>query len=171
MSQEFYGSIKVDDGVRRIKVNEDGEFLSLSVNDVTLFDRFADLADWFYKKQTELSEYGNDFDTRHAQDEDEAPAVLEAIRKRTEIFRECCTQIDHVFGKDCCRKVFGGILPDEDLIGDFLEQMSGIIEKMAEERGEKLRARYSRARQGSRKKQRTRDELIDDYRSGKKGGN
>lgn len=188
MGNNFYGNINVDDGIRHIGVNDKGDYISLSINDVYLLDRFSSLIEWFDNKQKELRSYGDEFTARHAKeiaeidqkiasddfDEGDEMAhngmIIEAIRKRTETYRECCEKIDEVFGKDCCRKVFGEILPDEALLADFFEQMTPIIAKMANERGERLRVKYSRDKQGKKNMQRTKDELIAEYKSRKEGG-
>lgn len=156
----FYGNIKVDNGTRRIGVNDDGDYIELSLADVTLFDRFASVIEWFEKKQAELTAYDVDFKARHSNDDDNTAAVMETVHKRAEVFSECCQKLDEVFGKDCCRKVFGDIIPDEGPIMDFLDQMSPIMARMAQERGEKLRAKYHRP--GKKQKQRTKEELIAD---------
>lgn len=36
MNQEFFGGIKADSGVRKIRVNDAGEYIELSLTDVTL---------------------------------------------------------------------------------------------------------------------------------------
>lgn len=159
----FYGNIKVDNGIRRIGVNDEGEYIELSLTDVTLFDRFASVIEWFEKKQEELTAYDADFKARHGEDEDNTSAVMETVHKRAEVFSECCQKLDEVFGKDCCRKVFGDIIPDEVPIMDFLDQMTPIMSRMAQERGEKLRAKYHRP--GKKQKQRTKQELIADYKA------
>ena len=46
MGQEFFGDIKADSGVKKIKVNDAGEYIELSLTDVTLFERFTGLLDW-----------------------------------------------------------------------------------------------------------------------------
>lgn len=164
MNQEFFGGIKADSGVRKIRVNDAGEYIELSLTDVTLFERFTGLLDWFEIKQAELNQFGADFEARHANDEDNTKAVVEVIHKRTELFTECCKKMDEVFGEGCCRKVFGNIIPDELPIMDFFEQMTPIMQRMAAERGEKLKTRYSRNRKG-KQKQRSKDELIADYKA------
>ena len=161
--ENFYGNIKVDNGTRRIGVNDDGDYIELSLADVTLFDRFASAVEWFEKKQAELTAYDADFKARHSGDEDNAAAVMETVHKRAEVFSECCQKLDDVFGKDCCLKVFGNIIPDEGPIMDFLDQMTPIMASMAQERGEKLRAKYHRPTK--KPKQRTKEELIADYKA------
>lgn len=159
----FYGNIKVDNGTRRIGVNDDGEYIELSLADVTLFDRFASMIEWFEKKQVELAAYDADFKARHGENEDNTAAVIETVHKRTEVFSECRQKLDEVFGKGCCRKVFGDVIPDEVPIMDFLDQMTPIMSRMAQERGEKLRAKYRRPEK--KQKQRTKEELIADYKA------
>ena len=163
--ENFYGNIKVDNGIRKICVNDEGEYIEISLADAALFDRFASAIEWFEKKQAELAAYDADFKARHGGDEDgdSAVAVTEIAHKRAEVFSECCQKLDEVFGNDCCRKVFGNIIPDEDPIADFLEQMKPIMARMAQERGEKLRAKYHRP--GRKPKQRTKEELIADYQA------
>lgn len=181
INNSLYGNIRVDDGVRRIGVNDNGDYISLSVNDVSLLDRFSDLIEWFENKQKELQEFGRYFNERHARDieridtrlqtdefdEDDEKIhnrmIIEVIRKRTEVYRECCEKIDQVFGKDCCKKVFGEVLPDEALLAEFLDQMTPIMAKMANERGEKLRAKYNSGRRGKKNVQRSKEELIAAY--------
>lgn len=161
---EIYGKIKVDSGIRRIGVNDAGDYIELSVTDVTLLERFSNLVEWFSSKQEELSHFDSDFKARHACDTDDTEAVIEAIHKRTEVFRETCKQIDEVFGAGCCRKVFGDIIPDELPLMDFFDQMTPVMQRMAMERGEKLRTKYSRNRKG-KGKQRSKDELIAEYKA------
>lgn len=161
---EIYGNIKVDSGIRRIGVNDAGDYIELSVTDVTLLDRFSNLVEWFSSKQEELAHFDLDFKARHACDTDDTEAAIEAIHKRTEVFRETCKQIDEVFGAGCCRKVFGDIIPDELPLMDFFDQMTPVMQRMAMERGEKLRTKYSRNRKG-KGKQRSKDELIAEYKA------
>lgn len=94
--ENFYGNIKVDNGTRRIGVNDDGDYIELSLADVTLFDRFASAVEWFEKKQAELTAYDADFKARHSGDEDNAAAVMETVHKRAEVFSECCQKLDDV---------------------------------------------------------------------------
>ncbi len=165
---EMFGSLKVDNGVRRIKVNDAGEYIELSLTDVTLLDRFTGLMEWYGAKRDELNRFDADLKQRHAEDTDSDGAVIEVIHKRTEVYTEFCRKLDEVFGDGCCRKVFGNVIPDEIPIIDFLEQITPIMNRMAVERGERLKARYSgnlkhRGKRRSRGKQRTKEELISAY--------
>ncbi len=164
---ETYSNIRVDNGVRRIGVNDDGEYIELSVNDVQLTERFAGLLQWFDKKSTEIDEAGNKLAEKYGEDatiEDEnginTDMVVDVAALRTAVYKECCERIDGVFGKDTCRKVFGNVLPDDVLLMEFFEQISPVLEKLAAERGEKIKLKYQR---GKKAKQRTKAQLIEAY--------
>ena len=43
---EFYKELRVDNGLRKIGVNDKGDYLEISINDSSVFDRFADLMTW-----------------------------------------------------------------------------------------------------------------------------
>lgn len=161
---EMYGNIKIDSGIRKIGVNDAGDYIELSVTDVTLLDRFSDLVEWFNIKLDELNQIDAGFNARHVNDTDDTQAIIEVIHLRTGVYTEFCTKLDEVFGEGCCKKVFGDIIPDELPIMDFIEQMTPVMQRMAAERGEKLKTKYSRDRKG-KQKQRSKDELISDYKA------
>ena len=167
MSAEMYGNIRVDNGVRRIGVNDEGDFIELSVNDVQLTDRFVSFLKWFDQKSVEIEDTAKMLSDKYGEDTpimDESgintDIVVDIAALRTSVYRECCERIDDVFGKDTCRKVFGGILPDNALLMDFFDQMGPVLEKLAAERGEKISLKYQR---GKKNKQRTKAQLISDY--------
>lgn len=143
---EFFRELHVDNGIRKIKVNDDGEYIEVSVNDSTFFDRFADFLVWIGSKEKELGQFGED----HKADDLKDPEVVrEVVRKRTETYRECCQRLDILFGEGCCRKVFGNVVPDDVLIMDFLEQITPVMEELGRERNKKLSVKYSRNRKGA----------------------
>lgn len=143
---EYFRELQVDNGLRRIKVNADGEYIEVSVNDSTFFDRFADLLVWIGDKEKELEQYG---ETHKAGDLKDMEVIWELVRKRTETYQECCQRLDVLFGEGCCRKVFGNIVPDDLLIMDFLEQLTPVIEELGRERNQKLSGKYNRGRKGA----------------------
>lgn len=48
---EFYGNLKIDNGMRKIGVNDGGDYIELSVNDKNLTERFADLLKWMDEEE------------------------------------------------------------------------------------------------------------------------
>lgn len=164
---ETYSNIRVDNGVRRIGVNDDGEYIELSINDVQLTERFAGLLQWFDKKSAEIDEAGNKLAEKYGADatvEDEsgfnADMVVDIATLRTAVYKECCERIDGVFGADACRKIFGNVLPDDVLLMEFFDQIAPVLEKLAAERGEKIKLKYQR---GKKAKQRTKAQMIEAY--------
>lgn len=145
--EQFIGSINVDNGIRRVKVNESGEFIQFSINDSTFFDRFAEFLLWIEGKEKELEQFGED---NKDADVRNTSVINMLVKKRTETYRECCKRLDILFGEGCCRKVFGSdIVPDDLLISDFIEQITPIIEELGKQRNEKLSLKYSRNRKGA----------------------
>lgn len=172
---ELYGSIKVDNGVRKIGVNDSGDYIEISVNDRGLYSRFADLMDWFDKQQSVVEQKGKELLKKHGdgpvikENEDgevemNTSAIVDITKVETDCYKECCEKIDDVFGENTCKKVFGDIIPDFVLIGEFFEQITPVLQKLAEERGEKIGNRYSRRKINKGKRQRSKEELIADYK-------
>lgn len=172
---ELYESIKIDNGIRKIGVNDNGDYIELSVHDRDLQNRFANLLGWFDEQQKIVDSKGKEFTKKHGDgpiiSEDEegevkinTSAIIDATSIETDFYKECCEKIDEVFGKDTCKKVFGDIIPDDVLITEFFEQIAPVLGKLAEERGEKIGNRYTRRQiaKGKRKKQRSKEELVAD---------
>lgn len=157
---QFYGELRVDNGLRKVKVNDQGEYIEFSVNDSTFFDRFADLLAWVTKKHREIERHEaenvkslRDTEEDEAEQSDfDAEVIRDLAKRRTEFYRECCQKLDILFGEGCCRKVFGDVVPDDLLIEDFLEQITPILEKLGKERNDKLSLKYNRNRKGANSK-------------------
>ena len=90
---EFYRELRVDNGIRKIGVNDNGDYIEISINDSSIFDRFAD----------QFQRDGAGKDTTDPE------VIREYTGKRTETYRECCGRLDAIFGEGCCRKVFGDV--------------------------------------------------------------
>lgn len=172
---ELYGSIRIDNGVRKIGVNDNGDYIEISVNDGGLYTRFAELMAWLDKKQEEVNSKGKELLKRHgdgpiiSEEEDgtvkvNTAAVVDITNTEVDIYKECCEKIDEVFGKDTSKKVFGDVTPDFTLIMEFFDQITPILKKLSEERGEKMLNRYNRRRINKGKRQQSKEELIADYK-------
>lgn len=152
------GSLRVDKGIRRIEVNDDGECIEISLNDPTFFERFASFIGWLEKEQKEFMDWNDRFqescqELTIREDDGEhlnIRALEEYAGKKVELSRNICGRLDILFGENCCRKVFGNIQPDENSIADFIEQITPILQKLADERSQNIQLRYSRSRKGAR---------------------
>ena len=69
---EFYKELRVDNGLRKIGVNDKGDYLEISINDSSVFDRFADLMTWLQEKEKDLNQFQKD----HAGEKADDPKVL-----------------------------------------------------------------------------------------------
>lgn len=131
---ETYAKIRVDNGRRRIEVNDAGECIEVAV-DTGFLERLQSFHDWLGEKRQEIE----------GKEMVETAAIAQT-------YRESMEKVDALFGQNACRKVFGeGIIPDWDMITDFLNQMMPILEKMIDERQKKLTSKYNRSRRGGKK--------------------
>lgn len=72
------------------------------------------------------------------------------------LIKECknlTQEIDLVFGEECCKKVFGNIVPTPYAMTDFFDQLTPILGRYANERQSKIGQKYNKYRQGTKKKQ------------------
>ena len=144
---EFYRELRVDNGIRKIGVNDNGDYIEISINDSSIFDRFADLMVWMKKKEKELEQFQRD---GAGKDTTDPEVIREYTGKRTETYRVCCGRLDAIFGEGCCRKVFGDVsVPDEVLVIDFIEQIAPVLEDLGKERNRRMSEKYSRRRRGA----------------------
>lgn len=143
---ELYGSLSIDNGLRKIGVNDNGDYIELSINDAKLQERFADLIKWFDDYGKEMKRKEQEFEQEFGEEIESTEAVLKRSQIQKSIFTECCEKIDQVFGKDTCTKVFGDIIPDDVLIVEFFDQMAPILEKMLQERDNRNKAKYTRGK-------------------------
>ena len=130
--------IRVKSGIP-IEVNDDGDTITIPVEDMQFMDGFYGMIDKFTDASTRLSNLQTD-DTR-----EELNAVIDECRMITQ-------EIDMVFGVDCCKKVFGDIIPSPYVVMDFFDQIVPIIDRYANERQHRISQKYNRNRQGSKKK-------------------
>ncbi len=151
MSEQYYGSLRVNNGAKRIEVNDQGECIEISANDANFYDRFAEMLRWLNAEEDKISAFEKEQAEKYGS-ENTTDRLLDEIRRVTTLYKECAERIDMIFGKDTCRKVFGNIVPDEILIGDFLDQITPIISKLAQERGQRFQAKYNRNRKGGKRK-------------------
>lgn len=145
--------LRVDSGVKKIEVNDDGECIEFSLTSSDFFRAFLDISQWF-------DEQKNRQDIKEMEQQEDA--VLEdkgsinygtvntILDIREKISKEACEKIDNIFGPESSRKIFGGIIPDLFMIADFFEQIAPLIEKYAKERNQTINKKYSKNRRGAK---------------------
>ena len=147
-------SLRIDNGTKKIEVNDAGEYIEFSIVNNDFFRAFFDLLRWFDEQENrkEIAEIEEQKDKVVSEDGekinyDAANNVLDISDK---ISKEACEKIDNIFGEEASRKIFGNILPDMYMIADFFEKISPLIEKYQKERSQNIDKKYSKNRKGAK---------------------
>lgn len=147
-------SLRIDNGLKKIEVNDEGECIEFSVTDSGFFKGFSDLLQWFNKQETRKEIEEVEKQAENVVSENEKNINYEAldniIKIREKISKEACDKIDAIFGSESSRKIFGGITPDLFSIADFFEKITPFIEKYAKERNQTISKKYNKNRKGAK---------------------
>ena len=148
--QKKVDSIRVDTGVRKITVNDEGETISLNFADQSFPVRYFNMVDEFQSQQEIFQKEEDDL---VKECEENQLSEYERMRKTAafnlkihEFFKE---RVEALFGADACRKVFGDIVPSVDMYMDFISQLAPYFEKYGKERQKKLMQKYNPKRKGN----------------------
>lgn len=131
--------LRIDTGVRKIEVNDNGEYIMLQVADQSIpakVKKFAKAVEVKAAKLSELTESENETDIEAAA---ELAYELDVFAKAS---------IDDIFGDGTCKKVFGDIVPPFEMYIEFIEAIIPYFEAYNKERVQRL-AKYSANRVGS----------------------
>lgn len=147
-------SLRVSNGIKNIEVNDAGEYISIPVSDAAFFERFGEIMKSFEQKEIEYSKRADALAEKHkGKEEGDVDAIVDSIALYSDLCRDTCAELDKLFGEGCCRKVFVGIEnPSVELIGDFFEQITPLLNQYGKERSEKINLMYNRNRKGARSK-------------------
>lgn len=147
-------SLRIDNGLKKIEVNDAGEYIEFSVVNNDFFRGFSELMKWFDEKnvQHEISEIQKQEEEVVSENADEInhEALNNVIDIREKISKEVCEKIDAIFGTEASRKIFGGIVPDMFSIAEFFEKIAPFIEKYAKERNQTINKKYNKNRKGAK---------------------
>lgn len=146
--------LRVDSGIKNIEVNDNGDYISIPISDAAFYERFGALMKNFEHKQVDIEQEAKNLSEKHKdKPDDDADAIVDSIQFYAELCRYTCDELDKLFGDGCCKKVFVGIQnPSVELIGDFFEQITPLLNQYAKERNQKIDLMYNRNRKGARKK-------------------
>lgn len=134
-------SLRVDSGVKRIEVNDNGDYIAVNISDNSFFKRFDDFVAWLNAKNEEADRIAND----------SSGDFTERFGAYNALCKEACAELDSLFGSGCCKKVFPDVeSPGMELIADFLDQIIPILQGFATERNQKITSKYSPNRKGAR---------------------
>jgi len=146
--------LRVDSGIKNIEVNDAGEYISIPISDTAFYERFGAVMKNFEQKQGEIEQRASVLSDKHkGKPNDDVDAIVDSIQLYSELCRYTCAELDKLFGDGFCRKVFVGIeTPGVELIGDFFDQITPLLNQYAKERSQKISLIYSRNRKGARSK-------------------
>lgn len=144
--------LRVNNGIKKIEVNDDGECIEIPISDAAFYERFGALMKNFEQKQAEIEQKAAALSEKHKdKPSDDIDAIVDSIQLYAELCRYTCSELDKLFGDGCCKKVFFGIEnPSVELIGDFFDQITPLLNQYAKERNQKIELMYNRNRKGAR---------------------
>ena len=145
-------SLRVDSGIKKIEVNDNGDYISIPISDTTFYERFGALIKNFEKKQAEIEQQGKELSEKHKdKPDDDVDMIVDVFDLYSKLCKDVCAELDKLFGEGCCRKVFVGVkIPSVELIGDFFEQIVPLLNQYAKERNQKIDLMYNQNRKSAR---------------------
>ena len=129
--------LRIDTGVRKIEVNDNGDYIMLQVADQSIPAKLKKFVKAVEAKAAKLAELTDS--------EDNAEAV-EELAYELDVFSKA--SIDDIFGDGTCKKVFGDIVPPIEMYIEFIEAITPYFQEYALNRAKKL-SKYSPNRMGS----------------------
>lgn len=129
--------ISINTGVT-IEVNDNGDTIVARIDDALFIDQFH----VFLEKVEAVSREIEMLNTENDR---------EALRIITEKTKILMGEIDNLFGKDACKKIFGDIIPSGFAIAEFVEQLIPIFNNYTNARQKKISDKYSNNRKGGGK--------------------
>lgn len=138
--------IRVQSAIKKIEVNDNGEYISLNLGDSSFPERFFAMIDNIQKRAGDLQAQAAEI-AEKCGSESEA-AVKAAASLYREFNQDITNEVDAMFGPETCRKVFGDIVPSFEMFDDFFNQLVPYIQEYGRERAARL-SKYSAARTGN----------------------
>lgn len=129
--------IRIGGHIKRIEVNDEGEFITLPLSD----DGFVLN---FYKLMDNMKQSGAELASR----EDIAGDGVKGVEEIIALEQDTKEKVDALFGDGTCQKVFGNVLPSMDLFVEFFGSLVPFFEEYKNDRMKKM-GKYDAHRTGS----------------------
>ncbi len=136
--------IRISRNIKRIEVNDNGEFITLDFDDLNLPYRFYAMLKRLEKDRIKFAQQLQER-LKDKSGSDSTEELVEAEHDLNIYFRDA---VDEVFGEGTCRKVYGDILPSIDMHLQFFDAIRPYFEEEAKRRRQKM-SRYSAKRSGN----------------------
>lgn len=128
----FDGEIKSSSYIKKIKVNDNDEYIEINLNDSELLENYTNMVQEIsnYSK-TEVSNENTEVNS------DNIEETINSIKKSLSIHKKIAETVDKYIGDGTCIKVFGVKYPTADSVFEFLINYQDLLEKFT---GEKLKS-------------------------------
>lgn len=128
----FDGEIKSSSYIKKIKVNDNDEYIEINLNDSELLENYTNMVQEIsnYSK-TEVSNENTEVNS------DNIEETINSIKKSLSIHKKIAETVDKYIGEGTCVKVFGVKYPTADSVFEFLVKYQELLEKFT---GEKLKS-------------------------------
>ncbi|MGN1107983.1 MAG: hypothetical protein ACI4RK_01255 [Oscillospiraceae bacterium] len=136
--------IRISRNIKRIEVNDNGEFITLDFDDLNLPYRFYAMLKRLEKDRIKFAQQLQER-LKNKSGAESTEELVEAEHDLNIYFRDA---VDEVFGEGTCRKVYGDILPSIDMHLQFFDAIRPYFEEEAKRRQQKM-SRYSAKRSGN----------------------
>lgn len=145
-------SLRVNNSIKTIEVNDNGDCISIPVSDATFYERFGLIMKNFEQKEAEYGRREKELLEKHKdKPEDDVDAIVDGVNLYVDLCKDTCAELDKLFGDGCCKKVFVGVeVPSVELIGDFFDQITPLFQKYAKERNQSINKKYNKSRKGAK---------------------
>lgn len=138
--------IRVSTSVKKIDVNDNGEYIELNFSDSSFPDRFFSMMENIQRRGEDAQAQAAEIDEKCGGDKDANMRAIAALYRQ--VHTDIMHEVDAFFGPETCRKVFGNIVPGFELFNEFFDQLIPYFEEYGRERAAKL-SKYSAARTGN----------------------
>lgn len=138
--------IRVNTSIKKIEVNDNGDYITLNFSDQNFPQRFFAMMDLLQAKADEAKKRAEEIESAYPADSLER--IRAGLSLEKEVYGVMVKEIDNLFGPDTCRKVFGDITPGIEMFEDFFNQLTPYFREYSQERAAKL-GKYSPARTGN----------------------
>lgn len=128
----FDGEIKSSSYIKKIKVNDNDEYIEINLNDSELLENYTNMVQEIsnYSKTEVLNE-------EKEVNSDDIEETINSIKKSLSIHKKIAETVDKYIGEGTCVKIFGVKYPTADSVFEFLVKYQELLEKFT---GEKLKS-------------------------------
>lgn len=127
----FDGEIKTSSYIKKIKVNDNGEYIEINLNDSELIENYTNMVEEISKCVEEKSESNDNTEIKDVQ------KAIDSIKQTLSIHKKIAMTLDKYMGEGTCKKVFGVNYPTADSVFEFIVIYQDYIEKFT---GEKMKS-------------------------------